>query len=292
MPDKVSLWNRALSRIGVTDKIEDLTENRVEVTMCNLHHDQILKDILAMRPWPFALKQKVLDQITEQTMEFQCDANTVRQINLRYIEPSDVTIELLDYTTGALLYELTQDDAASDTGSSGTCVLTDYDEQSSTGPYITTISYGATKTIRYTVANNRTGWENVYSLPNDFVAPVGFLYDDTKYTQMPVSSRAEFEIVIAADGVTQILLADLDTTDFEAFQYVALVDEPAAWPPHFADAFCWRLAAELADALLKDPRVAERCYARFDKMLDMASAHLQQWSSTVEPTTPMISSRG
>ncbi len=55
-------------------------------------------------------------------------------------------------------------------------------------------------------------------------------------------------------------------------EYVAREEDPAAWPPEFAVALSWGLAAVLATAKINDPRKQEQCFQRYEAALAEAVA--------------------
>jgi hypothetical protein len=54
--------------------------------------------------------------------------------------------------------------------------------------------------------------------------------------------------------------------------YISRVEDPAAWPPTFADALAWALAGDLATGLVNDVTRQQNCYANYQISLAKAIA--------------------
>lgn len=290
MATKLGIWNRALSRIGETDKIESEEEDRAAATMCALHYDDILRDMLSLYPWSWAIKETDLPIISDISEDRDGDGTSVTNIPTPYenlISPSSVTVTTL-VTSGLAVIEELELVA----GVAGAGEYRFYPQDGVTPAYIQHQAFAAGTTVRIEINATRNGWEYAYGLPGDFVYGCGILSDDVKFTMMANGHKAEWEIVPNPNGDSQMLLCDIAVDDMAGFQYIALIDNPAAWPTQFAEAFIWRLAAELADALKKDPKVSERCWQRYALEIDRAAAYAQNNGHLVEPTSPMIAARG
>lgn len=59
MPSKVEMCNNALQEIGAST-ILDLTDNTEAARQCNLRFDTLLKSLLCLAPWTFAMARKQL----------------------------------------------------------------------------------------------------------------------------------------------------------------------------------------------------------------------------------------
>jgi hypothetical protein len=298
MATKLGVWNRALNRIGETDDIEDVEEDRVAARVCRNHYDEILRDMLALHPWSWAIKEATLTELSTVTSTTRCNNAAINfQLPVQYRQMASafgLRVYKLLYADSSEIYEFTQGTAASETaGTSGVYVFTPYDETDNpTGAYVTVPVFTNTYSIKIESTGTRNGWEYAYALPGDFVYGCGILADDVKFTHMAHANKAEYEIVANPNSDGWMLLSDIAVDDMAGFQYIALIDNPSAWPTQFAEAFIWRLAAELADALKKDPKVSERCWQRYAIALDSAAAYAANNSHLVEPESPMITARG
>lgn len=53
MPDKISICNMALGRLGVT-RIASLDEGTTQADLCRDHYEQVVREVLEDHPWNFA----------------------------------------------------------------------------------------------------------------------------------------------------------------------------------------------------------------------------------------------
>jgi hypothetical protein len=194
MATKLSIWNRALARIGEQRLAagQDVTPTTEPAKQCALAYDDCVAEALGAggRPWTFALKQ-----------------------------------------------------AALTAAPAGTAF---------------------------------TGWTYVYQLPAGCITPVALLPEGTRLAWMPSDMRLVFDTRTArvASTDTRFLVTDAEGgsgKDFEALEYVAVVDEDL-WPSAFVDAVVHRLAAELALVLRKEPQLASGLMNAYAAALSRAAS--------------------
>lgn len=203
--DKVRLWNRALHRIGETELVESVTEERLAAEVCRLIHDDCVVQVLEAYPWPFAIKQTV---------------------------PS--------IATGV----------------------------------------------------SREGWEYVYVMPDDCVTPLALLAEDERTSQLSKAARTKYQIQSDDNGVRKLILSDIEPDDLAALEYVAVIEEIAAYPRAFVDALVWLLASELAMAIPKNMALAGQMRQQFYAELHMAAAQAENENEhDEEQDTPSIAAR-
>jgi hypothetical protein len=280
---KVDIWNRALDRVGETQGVESEDEDSPAAGVCRNHYDDIIRELLETRDWPWALRQMPLTQISDQVVTHAGDdSRTVFDIPYAFRDPA--TLEVIEIQTDASEVTLV--------------AVTDYTltlAQEGSNAYITTATAPATgESIQMTVTVARVGWEYVYALPADFVKAIGLLYTDTRFTKVSHDARLEFQIMPNENSDAMILCCDVDNADFDGLEYVAMIDYIPLLPRHFVDAVAWRLACELAYAIRKDPKMGEHCRQRAARALDESSAYSQNdaHDSAREPITPSEAARG
>jgi hypothetical protein len=284
---KKLIWNRALSRIGVTDLIEIETEDNINVDICGLHYGDLVIELLRARPWPWAMRDAVLAEISTQSDRFTSTttpavdgASTIFPLPYK-IETSDrLTVTLID-SNGAET-ELTAADAPSEADNE--YQFDPYLPDTGLGSNIVTHNYASGYEILVEIDISRTGWTYMYSLPADFVSAVGIVYGDAKYESLLADARMEYEMVMGLDGESIVFCIDVPPESMNAFKYVARAPE-ALFSRGFVDALAWRLASELATALKKDTGLADYCMNRYVVAMEQAHAddaksnHIQ-WSMT------------
>lgn len=65
----VEIYNRALTKVGVTDLLATTSDGRAEADVCNLYWADIRDEVLGDYPWPFAKTQAALTEDTVTTRE-------------------------------------------------------------------------------------------------------------------------------------------------------------------------------------------------------------------------------
>lgn len=162
---KVDVWNRALSRIGHTDAIEDENDVTLQARECRKHWDDCVGEALELRDWDFAKMQSPL--------------------------------------------------------------------------------------LAAPAGTSRFGWAKVYSLPPDLVAPRALLQGGLRVSLDPEETRIPYELQMNADGTGQLLCTDANLDQVDALEYTSRLPAVAMWPRLFLSAVVYRLAAELALAIIK-----------------------------------------
>jgi hypothetical protein len=119
-------------------------------------------------------------------------------------------------------------------------------------------------------AETRVGWDFTFTLPTDCVRPLALLYEGERRELIPTKERTPFEVV-PNDAHNGYLLCAADD-EFEVLEYIAFIDSPALYPPHFVEAFVLRLAAHLLDAVKKAPAEALAMMARYENAVAVAHA--------------------
>lgn len=279
---KIAVWNRALDRIGETDGIESEDELRPAADVCRRHYDDLLRELLEAHPWRWAIRELPLSNIDDQSQTTPGDA-FVREFDVPYVllDPSKLEVVLVDASGGETVLTPVDDYtlALAEEGSNASVTL-------AVAPIVG-------ESVRVTVSTSRTGWRHAYTLPADCVTPLALLYQDTRFSLLPVKSRAEWTIVANDAGDGALFCANLDSDQFDALEYVALIDYVPAMPRKFVDALSWRLAEELAYAIKKDAKLAQYCSQMCMRATDEAWAQSDNVTEEVtEPTTPSIMARG
>jgi hypothetical protein len=71
MESKAAVCNLALSRVGVTQFIDDLdTDQSLEAEVCRRHYDNCLQQVLESAPWPFATRRYKPAPINPATLDY------------------------------------------------------------------------------------------------------------------------------------------------------------------------------------------------------------------------------
>lgn len=139
---------------------------------------------------------------------------------------------------------------------------------------------------------SRNGWTHVYALPADCITPVALLWQGGRHALTPAPHRIPFTVTLNDNGDGQVLCTDLPSSAFECLEYVAEADYPPMYPPAFTSALAWRLAAELAGGLKKDPRLMGDCLRMFDQGISVASAQAGNIGHDRKPVSPTLAARG
>lgn len=277
--DKVDIANGALGRIGETQFIESFDDNRPAAELAGIHYDNIVREALSMYPWGFALRERKLASIGTQSVTGTGDDLQVRFDIVNPFVDSDqitVTIDDVEQTAG-----------------------TDYDIVAEQDGEPAHVLFGtapsAGEVIEITVTLSRVGWGYLFSLPADFLTVVGLVYSDAPFESLSVGARIPYDVVSndAADGLLFCCNEDCDEGDgFTALRYIANVQHVPAWPAIFASAVMYRLAAEYAAAIRKEPKLATEMMQLYYATLDQAAAIDQNNQLQAEPDSPSIAARG
>lgn len=279
---KVDVWNRALGRIGESLRLEDENDDRPAAETCARHYDDILREVFEARPWPWAMRQTVLTDISEQ---IDSHAGTGAQlefgISAPFLSTSQVTVEVIDSGGTA-----TEQEAGTDYS------VTQADpEQAIEASLAMVVAPAVGETLRITVTTERVGWTNLYALPADCVTPVAILSQGVRLDLLQEKSKEEHDKLINDGGTGYMLACNVD--EVEAFEYVTLITSVGTWPAMFLDAVVWRLAAELALEIKKEPQLAAQMMQAY--MASQATAFAMSSNArqnTQKPTSPIVAARG
>jgi len=257
---KVSVWNRALSRIHQTQQIQSVEENTPAAKACVLHYDDVLEEVLRAYPWRWAMREKILTSIGTQSYTYTYAA---------LVNPYDTFPVTYPFVNTSQVVVTHIDGAAVET------VLTAVDDYTfnDTDPKTITLDTAliAGESVKVTVTTSREGWDYIYAMPDDCVRAVALLPDGGRYSQMSVESRLEFEIMVSDDGNSLVLVTNESSSTFAALSYVARIVNVGVMPRDFVDALIWRLASELAEGLAKDVKRAMHCRQMYELVLGAAA---------------------
>ncbi len=272
------MWNRALQRIGSTTRVSDENDDSEEAYACDTNYDDLLRELLEGRIWPWALREAPLTAIDSQLVTHDGDGAQVNfNIPAAYVDSQQVEVVHID--------------------NAGTETTLDPDGDytfSEDGEYVVLDDVpAADEDVRITVTTSRVGWEHVYGLPADCVTPVLVLEAEMRRSVYPVANRIPFEVMANDGGDGLVLCCDSAEEDIEALQYVADLDNVAMMPRKFVDALVARLAMELATAIKKDNRLRREIEEEdFEPALSEASANAQRIGHDRETMTPSLVERG
>jgi hypothetical protein len=147
-------------------------------------------------------------------------------------------------------------------------------------------------------ATARAEWGYVYELPEDFLE-AQFINAGARDDQVPRDNRLSFtlEFEPAAGDLPdrQVFLTDVAPATDEAPEliYTWDQDDVAQWPPHFLEAFAWRLAGELAVPLAVKVDRAQLAFSMADQRLREAIAKEQRGRQADPPQdSEFITGRG
>jgi len=142
---------------------------------------------------------------------------------------------------------------------------------------------------------SRAGWVYAYALPSDFVAARGLIVGELRLSLQAEDDRVPHEIQSDDAGEGQLLLCDLELEDGDALVYTRRHETVSRWPRQFLSAVAWRLAAELALAIVKGKEgqlLAQGCLTAFDSSLRVAFANqANQGQKDPDPDPPSIRAR-
>jgi hypothetical protein len=133
----------------------------------------------------------------------------------------------------------------------------------------------------------RVGWDFVYEYPGDCVRFLG----GTDYTGkfIALENQDTFFIEGALDGSGLVIVSN---TELLNGLYISNNMDIVVWPAMFVDAVAMKLAAELALAIKKDPKLAELLNAKYEQIVAGAlAAQFEQSNPGVEPESSIINAR-
>jgi len=140
-------------------------------------------------------------------------------------------------------------------------------------------------TLAQLVDVTRDGWGYAYAVPNDLLVPRS-IWDGLRVPMQGASIAFSVELNDAADG--RILLVDVASP---ILIYTADITTDGLFPPLFADALAWLLAAELSVTLsgksdFRDQAMARYEFARLRAMAVMAGEFME-----AQPERELITAR-
>lgn len=279
---KLDVWNLALDKIGENDALESEDEDRLAAEVCRRHWDRVLREALEARQWTWARRQREITDIGEQSASYDGDGTTVEfEIPYSFLDTSQLEVVLV---------------AAS--GAEAELDSSDYTLTLASAGVNASLTMGVApaigETLRVTVITSRIGWEYVYPLPVDCVAPIALLTEDTRLSLVPHESRIRFEVLPDDAGEGLLLCCDVAPDDFERLEYVYLCEYAPLWPAQFEEALACRLASELALSITKDRALAAGLLAAHRDALDRASVNASNLGNdeSHRALTPSIAARG
>lgn len=271
----IDIWNRALSKVGVTEFVQGESDDSLAARICRLHYDDILVEVLEAAPWSFARRQAVLSSVATASNSHEGNATgSLLKFGISFAFSSTSQISV------------TVDGVAQ---VAGTDYNTSVADKRVTFLLASIPADSAVILITGTFA--RAGWENIYGLPGDMVTPEALLSDDgPRHDLVAASDNLSFAIQ-AGETEGLVLLTDSTVADgFDKLEYIAAVSHVPTFPRQFIEAVAWRLAGELAPALKKSDGTGEM--RRYLLALDAARADmLQQSKLGPDPQTPSIAAR-
>ncbi len=276
MATKVQIWNRAARAAGETQRIgsEDPSAGVVPATLADIHDDK-LREILSVREWPWAVAQAALTEVGEQAQPYTGDGVTVD-----FVVPYDIgDASQLTVTAGGITKTLG----------------TDYTFTPPDNGFNARVTFvaapAAASAIVLTVTTARVGWGHAYALPDDCLRPLALLHEGERRGDMPQHCRTPFAVVPNNTRTGYLLCTDDDS--FEVLEYVALITEPTAYPPHFVEAFVRLLAAHLLDAVKKSPGEAQAMLQLYELALsDAVMVGNSSAGHMAPPVAPALIARG
>jgi hypothetical protein len=112
----------------------------------------------------------------------------------------------------------------------------------------------------------RSGWEFVYTLPADCIAPRE-IYSGTR--NPPADQRIPFDVEHNEDTGKSVLLCDMEEAELI---YTARIATVAIFTPLFIDCLAFKLAADLAMALPNKAPLSDLMERRYERALALAGA--------------------
>jgi len=257
---KVDIWNLACDLIGEAADIESEADATPKAAVCRRHWDNVLQRCLEYGDWPWSITERTLTELGTQATSYSGDDSTTAfDVPYAFNEATQLVVTLDGTTqTNGTDYTLTQRSASQPTA------------------YITMTTAPATgETLTVTVTTSRSGWDYVYTLPSNFVKPIGLLPTGiswARYEAMREERRAAFTIVVNDSEDGWLLCTNAEEDDFK-FLYVYLpTTHFGHLPRHFVDAVAAGLAVPLALAIRKDRELAKEMRELNKKLLDEAMA--------------------
>lgn len=135
-------------------------------------------------------------------------------------------------------------------------------------------------------ADARPGWAFTYALPADCVTVLRLHDEEAGERGFTAETRIPFKLEHDPVSGLRVLLTDLENAEL---LYVAKLELVGLFPPLFADAVAWRLAADLALVLPVKPQVGLAMEQRYELALAKAgAAEFRQAQADVQPDSEFI----
>jgi hypothetical protein len=277
---KIGVFNQALARVGESVYLQDGNETTAAGEAYRLLFDDLLRQVLEARPWPWAIRQQALTEISEQVQTATGDgATTSFDTIYSWREESQITVEV--------------DGVEQVAGTDYSPVVAVQDGAEAHIAFTAAPALAAEITI--TVSTSRNGWDHVYAAPSDMVTAIGLLFEDTRFRDLAPEARGEFELRPNDGGDGYVICTDYDADDITGLEYVGVVDDIRAWPRLAVEALVVRIAAELFAVIQKLPERREAMMAPggpYEVALSRASVHSLNQESAIAPESPTITARG
>lgn len=134
------------------------------------------------------------------------------------------------------------------------------------------------------IASSRVGWANTYALPEDFITAQAIISGGQRFALTPHEGRIAYELQANDAGDGRVLCTDYEFESDDALEYTFRNENVIAWTALFISAMAWRLAAELALAIPKNPNLSLACSESYFGTL--AQAYSQDLNSQT-PDQPL-----
>lgn len=285
---KIDIWNMALDYCGESQKVESAEDDSETAAACARHWDKVLRELLEARPWPWATRTRALVEL-DDIVTTVAYADAVSPFNTfsipgAYLESDQVAV--VKIAAGGARTTLT--------------TVTDYTLATDTITLVVALVAG--QSIEITVSYSRSGWQHLYSLPSDCVTPRVILSGDSRLGLVLTpdfrlglvasASLVPYAIMVNDGGDARILACDFASTDMDALEYTALIDNPSVFSAHFIEALACRMAVALSLALRKDPKVGAYWRQQADLALRRAAGVERESGHELPPDSSSVVVRG
>ncbi|RKX24210.1 MAG: hypothetical protein DRP45_08725 [Candidatus Zixiibacteriota bacterium] len=119
-----------------------------------------------------------------------------------------------------------------------------------------------------------TGWSYVYEYPNNCLK-ARFLVQASR-----TADRLPFAVMMNNDDSDMVIACDVDEAQL---RYTKRVENPALFPPLFAEAFALRLAARIAMPIVREPKMVTTLMQNYSQARAIAIAASMNESQRDEP---------
>lgn len=287
MTSKIDIWNMGLDYCGETLSIEDPDEDSTAAEVAKRHWDKVLRLALEARPWPWAMRERELTEISDQeeTTAYADVGDVAKQripFSFAYLNTGQIEVVRISASGGE-----TTLDAGDDYS------ITEADPEEGTGAEVVLVTaLAGGQSIRITVSTSRVGWVFIYGLPADCITPRAIIFGGTRVTLQTPTNRVPHEVMANDAGDGRILCCDMASGDIDALQYTALVTSPGTFSAHFIELLAWRMAFVFAHALRKDKEQGKYCMQQYNLALTLAGAFERNIGHDVTPDSSSVLERG